>query len=397
MKFRTKLLLFNCLPLVAFVAISLMLGLTQFRTSLYDEKEGNLRSTALAALTLYTTQGYGDYSVKADGNVWRGMNFNVSEKTFIVDDLKKETAVDITFFFGDKAVMTSVMGRDGKRLIGANADANVKKYTIEQGEQLWCPNVRINGEDCQAYVIPIRQESNGEVVGALMTSQSAAGFHQTIRQYIFTTVATMLVILFAVFFFIRWHVEWFARKFSEVADRSRQDLLTGLFNKVTFESEAKAHLQHRDKGAVAVLWILDFDNFKHVNDNYGHQMGDDVLKAFGKILNRAFRTNDIIGRIGGDEFMVLMPDMRPENLKRADEIAAEILKNLYELKIGDAEHFSCSIGIGSDATDYDFKQLYQLADKALYEAKERGKACFVRYSSDEERGKERPEKNNTNP
>lgn len=97
MKFRTKLFILNCLPLVVFVTISLLLGLAQFRYSLYNEKEGNLRSTALAALTLYTSQGYGDYRRQADGFVWRGMNQNISERTAIVDDMKKQTGVDITF------------------------------------------------------------------------------------------------------------------------------------------------------------------------------------------------------------------------------------------------------------------------------------------------------------
>ncbi|MBR3457275.1 MAG: hypothetical protein IKH16_03875, partial [Selenomonadaceae bacterium] len=99
MKFRTKLLSVNCIPLVLLTVISLALGIMQFQTSLYTEREGNLRSTALAAMTLYSSQGYGDYSRRDDGKVWRGLNQNISEKTSIVDDLKRQTGVDITFFF----------------------------------------------------------------------------------------------------------------------------------------------------------------------------------------------------------------------------------------------------------------------------------------------------------
>ena len=75
--------------------------------------------------------------------------------------------------------------------------------------------------------------------------------------------------------------------------------------------------------------------------------------------------------------------MPKSSVKRPDEIATEILNELAALKVGAAEHFSCSIGIGTDSTGYDFKNLYLLADNALYESKKRGKACFVRYSSDE--------------
>ena len=381
MTFRTKLLVLNCLPLVVFVAISLVLGLTQFKSSLYHEKEGNLRSTAMAAMTLYSAQGYGDYRRRDDGDVWRGMNFNVSEKTSLADDLKDQTDVDITFFFGDTAAMTSIKDAKGVRRIGLTADSAVIEYTINQGNQVWLPEIRVNGEMCQAYAIPIRQESDNSVVGALMASQSAKGFNDIISTYIVTTVFTMLVMFVAVFFFIRWHVGWFAQKYSEISDKSRHDLLTGLCNKLTFESDVKKYLQEKKPGDMGTLLIFDFDNFKHINDNYGHQTGDEVLKAFGSTLIRAFRTQDIIGRIGGDEFMVYMPGMTKDTVKRADDISTEILQTLHDMKVGEAEHFSCSIGIGTDMTDYDFARLYKLADSALYESKKRGKACYVRYSS----------------
>ena len=381
MKYSTKLLLANCIPIMIFAIISLIIGFTQFRSSLYTEKEGNLKSTALAALALYSSRGYGDYGRKDDGNVWRGMNFNVSEETAIVDELKKQTYVDITFFFRDIPEMTSVLNENGSRELETSAIDSIKEYTLSQGAQLWCRNIKINNHTCQAYVIPIRQESNNAIIGALMASQSADSFNATIRNYILTTVFIMIVILFAVFVFIRWHVDMFSQEFYEVTDKSKRDLLTGLYNKRSFEDEVQKAILRRRPDEVSVLLILDFDNFKHVNDNYGHQVGDEVLKAFGHILTRAFRTKDIIGRIGGDEFMVFMPGMTESVLHRADEISQEILHELDILKVHSAEHFSCSIGIGTDATGYDFNNLYLLADKALYESKERGKACYVRYSS----------------
>ena len=383
MSLRNKLLLSNCLPLIVFVVISLAMGLTQFRGALYDEKEGNLRSTALAALTFYNSRGYGDYNRRIDGNIWRGMNFNISEDTSIVDELKEETGVDITVFFGEEAVMTSIKKRNGARALDIQVDERMRQYVLGSGDQLWYKDITINFEDCQAYAIPIRQESDGSVVGALIASQSADGLNNIIRNYILTTAAVVVFVLAAVFAFVWWHVEWFAQKFSEVTDKSRQDLLTGLLNKLTFQSDTEAAIARRHKDDVAVLLILDFDNFKHVNDGYGHQVGDEALKSFANILLRAFRANDVIGRVGGDEFMVYMADVQAENVKRADEIAGEILKNLGAVVIGEAKNFSCSIGIGTVSGDNcDFTKLYNLADKALYVAKERGKACYVRRSCD---------------
>ena len=387
MKYSTKLLVANCIPILVFAIVSLTIGFMQFKSGLYDEKQGNLKSTALAALALYSNRGYGDYGRKADGNVWRGMNFNVSTETAIVDELKEQTNVDVTFFFDDKSEMTSITNKAERRVVETNALAYIRSNTLERGAELWCRNIEINGHDCQAYVIPIRQESdNAVIVGALMASQSKRGFNQIIERYILTTAITALLILGAAFLFIRWYVARFSEEFYDASNKSKHDLLTGLFNKRSFEDEVKATLKNKKPNDVSVLLILDFDNFKHVNDNYGHQIGDEVLKAFALILERAFRTKDIIGRVGGDEFMVYMPDMTADSVKRAEEISAEILHELANLKVGAAQHFSCSIGIGTDSGNYDFSKLYKLADKALYESKERGKACYVSFSSEEVKG-----------
>ena len=381
MKYSTKLLIANCIPVIVFAIISLIIGFTQFRTSLYNEKQGNLKSTALAAMAFYSSHGYGDYGRKGDGNVWRGMNFNISTETDVVDDLKLQTGVDITFFFKDTPEMTSIMTNDGTRAVEISAMDYLKNYTLAEGAQLWCRSMKINGVQCQAYVIPIRQDSDKSITGALMASQPISGFNKIIQNYILTTLATAFIILLCAFLFIRWYVARFAQEFYAVTDKSKRDLLTGLYNKRSFEEEVKNTIATQKPEDVSVLLIFDFDNFKHVNDHYGHQTGDEVLRAFAQILTRAFRTKDLIGRIGGDEFMVYMPDMAEDVLRRADEISQEILNELARLKIGEAGSFSCSIGIGTDSTGYHFQELYELADSALYESKERGKACYVRFSS----------------
>ena len=383
MKYSTKMLIANSIPIIVFAVISLIFGFMQFQSSLYTEREGNLKSTALAALALYSSHGYGDYGRKDDGKVWRGMNFNVSEETSVVDDLKKQTNVDITFFFKDVPEMTSIFDNDGLRRVDTEALELIKENTLQSGTQLWCKSTKINGVRCQAFIIPIRQSSDNSVTGAIMASQSLEGFENTIRDYILTTMGVMLVVLAAAGVFINWCVNRFSQEFYAVTDKSKRDLLTSLLNKKSFEEETVNAIATKDPNDVSVLLIFDFDNFKHVNDHYGHQIGDEVLKAFANILVRTFRAKDIIGRIGGDEFMVFMPGMTKETLRRSEEISQEILKALDDLEVGPASHFSCSIGIGTDASGYQFAQLYMLADEALYESKERGKACYVRFAAED--------------
>ncbi len=162
-------------------------------------------------------------------------------------------------------------------------------------------------------------------------------------------------------------------------EKSSTDLLTGLYNKVSFEEKTNAFLDKRKEGDGAALIIIDFDNFKHVNDEHGHLVGDQVLARCGKILRDSFRVRDIVGRVGGDEFMVLVTDLGEDS--RIEKHCEEVQHQLNIIKIGNAGQFSASIGIIEDSLGMNFKELYRLADDALYEAKARGKKCHVRWVS----------------
>ena len=153
------------------------------------------------------------------------------------------------------------------------------------------------------------------------------------------------------------------------------DLLTGLLNKMSFEKEANEYIHRRNRNEMGALLIIDFDNFKNVNDNHGHLVGDAILKKFGHILKTNFRANDIVGRVGGDEFMVMMTGTVPHSVIEAK---CDIIQHELNIsKIGEAGGFSCSIGVAEDIAGFKFDALYKLADDALYEAKARGKKQFV--------------------
>lgn len=198
MRFKQKMLTLCVVPLLLLTVLSLISGMAQFRSGMYEETESRLKSSALAAMNLYDSQGYGNYAMKEDGNVWRGMNFNISKETSLVDSLKEQTEVDITFFFRDTAVMTSICDRNGTRWIGMMAGENIKKYTLQQGAQLWYRNIDIDGKMCHAYIIPIVQPGDGSVIGALMASVSTQNLENRIKRYIGTSAAVCVAVLMVV-------------------------------------------------------------------------------------------------------------------------------------------------------------------------------------------------------
>ncbi len=162
---------------------------------------------------------------------------------------------------------------------------------------------------------------------------------------------------------------------------AERDGMTGLMNKTAMQLSVAAQLGKSDFNDCHALFMIDTDNFKSVNDTLGHGVGDDTIKFVAENIQNVFRDTDYIGRMGGDEFMVLMSHT-------TQEVAAERARRLNDkirsdVKSGnDSVHISCSIGIAFYARDgEDYDSLYRSADSALYEAKEAGKDCYRIYGA----------------
>ncbi len=158
------------------------------------------------------------------------------------------------------------------------------------------------------------------------------------------------------------------------------DSLLGAYNKKATEQYIHDHLVKHKAGS---FFMIDLDNFKSINDTFGHLYGDDVLKeAYTKIVNN-FRSGDIIGRVGGDEFVVFI--INKINQEEINRKAAELCKQLQRTyKHNDQEvEISCSIGI-ANAPEHGicFEELYQKADLAMYVCKKEHKNGYQVYSSD---------------
>lgn len=166
-------------------------------------------------------------------------------------------------------------------------------------------------------------------------------------------------------------------------DKADTDLLTELYNKAATERKIKEYIDSNPDSR-AMMFILDIDNFKKINDTMGHAFGDTLLKTLGKEIKTEFRTSDIIGRTGGDEFMVFLKDVT-DNLIVERE-ANRITKFFHDFKAGgDYVKYSASASIGAAIFPDDaknFKDLYMAADQALYKAKKRGKNQLAFYNED---------------
>ena len=181
---------------------------------------------------------------------------------------------------------------------------------------------------------------------------------------------------------IIYNVDEYKRATLALKERAERDSLTKLLNKQSTQQLVTEYLNAQDANQLSALLILDLDNFKTVNDSYGHLYGDAVLTQVGGCLRSLFRANDIIGRIGGDEFLVFLKDLPDMDIvkDRCDLLLASLNKLLARL-MPDLEEVSCSIGAAISPTHAsNYADLFQRADEALYGAKKRGKNRYKIYS-----------------
>lgn len=157
-----------------------------------------------------------------------------------------------------------------------------------------------------------------------------------------------------------------------------KDELTGLCNKDSFEKIVdiffKGNLEEAKNSRMAALFTIDLDNFKSINDHFGHVYGDYVLVEIGKKIHSIFRDEDVIAHLGGDEFSVFLTHKIPEEIidLRARQIC-EAIKTEYRVA-GEVVSTSCSVGVAiAPQHGNSYKQLYKNADKAQYLAKKSGK------------------------
>jgi diguanylate cyclase (GGDEF)-like protein len=164
--------------------------------------------------------------------------------------------------------------------------------------------------------------------------------------------------------------------------RSETDRLTGLSNKAAAEQLCRMYLSPGRATACALL-LLDVDDFKHINDTLGHVAGDEVLHSVGRTLRALFREKDIVGRFGGDEFLVLMKDLAdPDAAVRKADLVRERLADI--LPGGRPLH--CCIGIAAayPGDGQSFEGMLSRADTALYASKNGGKNCCTAYAAEPE-------------
>lgn len=173
----------------------------------------------------------------------------------------------------------------------------------------------------------------------------------------------------------------YERETEELRTRATRDGLTGLLNRTEFMRQAAAEWRSKHRsGAHGSLILADLDFFKAVNDTYGHPAGDYALQAFAATCRGIVRSSDLVGRYGGEEFIIFLPGLPAD---RAEQIALGISERLRATATPNGMAFpTVSYGIASASGDTDLVDAIDRADRALYEAKSRGRDRVILSDDD---------------
>ena len=259
--------------------------------------------------------------------------------------------------------------------------------------------IRIRGQSSASfmdddYLISVNKSGDWYVICSIPTDVILAEKNEMTR-YIYMTglAATLAAVL--VGFYLSYLLTNPVKKMVGALDtKAKNDLLTGLLNKLTFEEYSANCLERSLDSENRALVIIDLDNFKGINDSYGHAKGDKVLADTGEMMRRVFSDDDYLGRIGGDEFCVLINKRIPDKDAFRSYVAercTELTERFTEISESDGCKVSASIGAAFFPDDgRGFTELYAAGDKALYISKEQGKDRFSFYDDTKKEGGRRP-------
>jgi diguanylate cyclase (GGDEF)-like protein/PAS domain S-box-containing protein len=170
----------------------------------------------------------------------------------------------------------------------------------------------------------------------------------------------------------------------ELLKRAQRDPLSQLFNRLSLEELITQHLtEEHDKGGA--FFLIDIDLFKQINDTYGHELGDQIIKHFSTLMQTFFPKESVIGRLGGDEFVVFLPRCTTQD--PYEEMGNAFCRHVEKNKKANIA-CTCSIGLSFFPTDgKTFQNLYRCSDLSLYRSKEKGRNQCTRYDKSMDRGK----------
>ena len=188
---RKKILFCSLIPLLLLGVIVITLAATIVQSAILDQVENSLKGTAVATLAAYD-QNAGSYLEATNGDIWKG-SYNISQSENLVDTIKKESGMDVTFFYGDKRIMTSATDANGDRILGSPAGDKITETVLKNGEDFFSSNISIEDTIYYGYYTPVYQKGDSTTpIGMVFAGAEKKPTHSSIMHILNTIVAIVI-------------------------------------------------------------------------------------------------------------------------------------------------------------------------------------------------------------
>lgn len=189
---RKKILFCSLIPLLLLGAIIITLAATIVQDSILNQVENSLKGTAIATLAAYD-QNAGSYLEATNGDIWKG-SYNISQSENLVDTIKQESGMDVTFFYGDKRIMTSALDANGDRVLGSPAGEKITETVLKNGEDFFSSNTSIEGTIYYGYYTPVYQKDDTSApIGMIFAGAEKKPTYDSIMRILNTIIAIVII------------------------------------------------------------------------------------------------------------------------------------------------------------------------------------------------------------
>lgn len=408
----------SMVPLLLYGIGVIIFSSATFQKSMHQQVYTELQNMASLVDTLLNTAYPGDYALENDTaiSLYKG-DVNLTDDCDLIDRIREHTGMDVTLFYEDTRLATTIKNQDGERIIGTPAPEQVLASVLEQGDSRFYDNVIIRGISYFAYYAPLRN-SDGQIVGLLFVGKPATEVNSQINKALAPTIIVGLLTLFFACVFSLFYAGRFIKAlyglksfFSQVATGNlteqldpavlnREDELSelghsalamqhSLRNLVEMDTltelyNRRSGLHHmicsantaRSSNTPFTLVIGDIDFFKKVNDTYGHPSGDKVLQEVSRILRKHMQEKGYAIRWGGEEFLLLYENSGLEEAHESLSILLDEVRSTCIDSDGSQIRVTMTFGMACDLSR-SLKDLLKEADDKLYYGKNNGRNQIV--------------------
>lgn len=418
---HAKMLAITLIPILLLGIIITMFSVRTFKNGIYEEVKEGLQSVCVAIVDLYENEYPGDYQMTMDGEeiVFVKGDRELNHLLTTLDAIYAATGMDITIFYNNVRVLTTVRDESGSRITGTKASAQVERDILQHKQEKFYDRAEVGEVEYFAYYMPLFNED--ECVGMLFVGKPADSVEAVTSKAVNMIICIALVIMVVTAYFsIRFTNgiiavldkiikfwgglaignlsadldESVVARRDEIGHMGRMtqhvqrslrfmveyDALTKMYNRRTIELRFGQMLVNaQDKGKPLSVVIADIDFFKKVNDTYGHECGDIVLREAAEIMSRHMEDKGSAGRWGGEEFLLVYEDAdRHQAAAHLEELFEEIRKHavVYE---ENTIHITMTAGVAEyNAANNNTKlALLREADNKLYVGKTSGRNQYV--------------------